>query len=261
MQNLKVAFIQSDLVWHNAEENRNNFSQKINHINEEVDLIILPEMFTTGFSMHPKNISENVNGKTINWMKKVASSKNTAITGSIIIEENDSYFNRLLFVHPSGKIETYNKRHLFSLAGEEKVYTAGTKKKIFNLKGWKICPQICYDLRFPVFSRNTEDYDLLFYIANWPNQRIIAWDALLKARAIENMSYVIGVNRVGKDANNFEYSGHSVAFDGLGELIGNVIPYKEETIIVNLNKEELFATRKKLNFLSDKDNFTLQLPI
>lgn len=257
MQNLKVAFIQSDLVWHNAEENRNNFLRKINRISEKVDLIVLPEMFTTGFSMHPNNISESMNGETEQWMKKVAASKNTAITGSIIIKENDNYFNRLLFVYPSGKIEYYNKRHLFSLAGEEKVYSAGTEKKIFNLKGWKICPQICYDLRFPVFARNTEDYDLLFYVANWPKQRINAWDALLKARAIENMSYVIGVNRVGKDANNYEYSGHSMAFDGLGETISNTTSFKEETIIVNLDKNKLLALRKKLNFLSDKDSFTL----
>ena len=257
MQNLKVAFIQSDLVWHNAEENRNNFLRKINRISEKVDLIVLPEMFTTGFSMHPNNISESMNGETEQWMKKVAASKNTAITGSIIIKENDNYFNRLLFVYPSGKMEYYNKRHLFSLAGEEKVYSAGTEKKIFNLKGWKICPQICYDLRFPVFARNTEDYDLLFYVANWPKQRINAWDALLKARAIENMSYVIGVNRVGKDANNYEYSGHSMAFDGLGETISNTTSFKEETIIVNLDKNKLLALRKKLNFLSDKDSFTL----
>jgi len=257
MQNLKVAIIQSDLAWHNSEENRNNFSQKINHINEQVDLIILPEMFTTGFSMHPENISENMNGETVQWMKKFASLKNAVITGSVIIKEKEDYFNRLLFVHPSGKIEIYNKRHLFSLAGEHKVYKAGIEKKIFNVKGWKICPQICYDLRFPVFTRNTENYDVLFYVANWPKQRINAWDALLKARAIENMSYTIGVNRVGKDANNFEYSGHSAAFDSLGDLIGNTTEFKEETIIVNLDKEKLLATRKKLNFLSDKDNFTL----
>ena len=257
MQNLKIAIIQSDLAWHNPIENRNNFSQKINGINEQVDLIILPEMFTTGFSMHPENISENMNGKTVQWMKKFASIKNAVITGSVIIKEKESYFNRLLFVHPSGKIEIYNKRHLFSFAGEHKVYKAGTEKMIFELKGWKICPQICYDLRFPVFARNTENYDVLFYVANWPKQRINAWDALLKARAIENMSYTIGVNRVGKDANNFEYNGHSAAFDSLGELIGNTTEFKEETIIVSLDKEKLLATRKKLNFLSDKDHFTL----
>ena len=257
MQNLKVAIIQSDLAWHNPAQNSINFSQKINAINEQVDLIILPEMFTTGFSMHPENISENMNGETVKWMKKIASLKNVAITGSVIIKENEDYFNRLLFVHPSGKIEIYNKRHLFSLAGEHKVYKAGIEKKIFKLKGWKICPQICYDLRFPVFARNTENYDVLFYVANWPKQRINAWDALLKARAIENISYTIGVNRVGKDANNFEYSGHSAAFDSLGELIGETTEFKEETILVHLDKAKLLATRKKLNFLSDKDNFTL----
>lgn len=261
MQNLEVAFIQSDLVWHNAEKNRVNFLLKINQISEEVDLIILPEMFTTGFSMHPNNISESMNGETVQWMKNLAASKNTAITGSIIIEENDNYFNRLLFVYPSGEIEYYNKRHLFSLAGEHKVYKDGTEQKIIEYKGWKICLQICYDLRFPVFSRNTENYDILLYVANWPKQRISAWDALLKARAIENMSYVIGVNRVGKDANNYEYSGHSAAFDGLGETISNTTPFQEETMVVNIDKKKLLALREKLNFLSDKDTFKLQLPI
>ncbi|MFK5958378.1 MAG: amidohydrolase [Lutibacter sp.] len=257
MQNLKVAFIQSDLVWHNAKENLQNFTKKINQISEDVDLIILPEMFTTGFSMHPKNISESMEGKTVLWMKKMASSKNAVITGSVIIKEDEDYYNRLLFVYPSGKIETYNKRHLFSLAGEEKVYKAGIEKKIFTVKGWKICPQICYDLRFPVFARNTEDYEILFYVANWPKQRIKAWDALLKARAIENMSYVIGINRVGKDANNFEYSGHSAGFDSLGETIAKTTPFKEETIIVNLDKKVQITLRKKLNFLADRDQFKL----
>jgi len=257
MQNLKIAFIQSNLVWHNAEENRKIFTQKINLISEEVDLIILPEMFTTGFSMHPENISETMDGKTVNWMRDLASLKNTAITGSVVIKEGDNYYNRLLFVHPSGEINQYNKRHLFSLAGEHKVYKAGVEKEIINFKGWKICPQICYDLRFPAFARNTEDYDFLFYVANWPKQRINAWDTLLKARAIENMSYVIGVNRVGKDANNFEYSGHSAAFDGLGETIANTTPFEEETTIVTLNKKKLLVLREKLNFLSDRDTFKL----
>lgn len=257
MQNLKVAIIQADLVWHNAAENRANFTKKINQITEEVDLIILPEMFTTGFSMQPKNISETMDGETVQWMKHLAVSKNIAITGSVIIEENTKYYNRLLFVHPSGKIEYYNKRHLFSFAGEEKVYKAGEEKIIVEFKGWKICPQICYDLRFPVFARNTEDYDVLFYVANWPKQRIEAWDTLLKARAIENMSYVIGVNRVGNDTNKLIYNGHSAVYDCLGNIIANTTPFKEETIIINLDKKEMLTTREKLNFLTDKDSFTL----
>ncbi|MDX1830018.1 MAG: amidohydrolase [Lutibacter sp.] len=258
MQNLKVAFIQSNLIWHNAEENRKKFTQKINLISEKVDLIILPEMFTTGFSMQPENISETMQGETVQWMKKFASLKNTVITGSIIIKENEAYFNRLLFVHPSGEVEIYNKRHLFSLAGEDKVYKAGTEKKIFNVKGWKICPQICYDLRFPVFARNTENYDLLFYVANWPKQRINAWDALLKARAIENMSYVVGVNRVGKDANNFEYNGHSAAYDCLGEEISKTKLGEEDTVILTLDKNYMDEVRNKLNFLKDKDSFEIK---
>lgn len=257
MQNLKVAFIQSDLIWHNAEENRNKFTQKINLISEEVDLIILPEMFTTGFSMEPENIAETMDEETVQWMKKMASLKNAVITGSVIIKENEAYFNRLLFVHPSGEIEIYNKRHLFSLAGEDKVYEAGIEKRIFSVKGWKICPQICYDLRFPVFARNTENYDLLFYVANWPKQRINAWDTLLKARAIENMSYVVGVNRVGKDANNFEYNGHSAAYDCLGEQLSKTKLGEEETVILTLDKNHMNEVRNKLNFLKDKDSFEI----
>ncbi len=257
MQNLKVALIQSNLIWHNAVENRNNFTKKINQISEEVDLIILPEMFTTGFSMHPKNISETMQGETVQWMKHLAVLKNTAITGSVIIKEDNNFYNRLLFVHPSGEIDSYNKRHLFSLAGEEKVYKAGEEKVIIYFKGWKICPQICYDLRFPVFSRNIEDYDVLFYVANWPKQRINAWDALLKARAIENMSYVIGVNRVGNDTNKLVYNGHSAVYDCLGKIIANTTPFEEEISIVDLDKKEMLTIREKLNFLTDKDSFTL----
>ncbi|MGV6846694.1 MAG: nitrilase-related carbon-nitrogen hydrolase, partial [Lutibacter sp.] len=156
----------------------------------------------------------------------------------------------------SGKLDYYNKRHLFSLAGEDKIYTAGAQKVIINYKNWKICPQVCYDLRFPVFSRNIENYDLLIYVANWPVPRIKAWDNLLKARAIENMSYVLGVNRIGEDANHLQYNGHSVALNYLGENIVN--GYSEENIFeANLSKESMNEARKKLNFLSDKDNFKL----
>ncbi|NEW80406.1 MAG: amidohydrolase, partial [Gelidibacter sp.] len=211
MQNLKIAMLQAELVWHNVELNRKNFLEKINQIKEQVDLIILPEMFTTGFSMHPQKIGDTMNGETVNWMRKIASEKDTAIAGSVIIFENNNFYNRFLFVHPSGEINFYDKRHLFTLAGEDKVYESGKEKLIVNYKGWKICPLVCYDLRFPVWARNVEDYDLLIYVANWPKIRIAAWDTLLKARAIENMCYTVGVNRVGVDANNYEYNGHSAA--------------------------------------------------
>ncbi|WP_456377289.1 amidohydrolase [Lutibacter sp.] len=255
MQNLKIALIQANLVWHNAAQNRTNFSKKINEIKEEVDLIVLPEMFTTGFSMQPQTIAETMDGETVKWLQKIASEKQSAITGSIVIFENNNYYNRFLFVQPSGEINYYDKRHLFTLAGEDKVYTSGKEKLIVNYKGWKICPLICYDLRFPVWARNVEDYDILMYVANWPKPRIEAWDALLKARAIENMSYTIGVNRVGVDANNLEYNGHSAVYDYLGKKLTHCKPNEEEIAIVILNKNKLHKVREKLNFLADKDNF------
>lgn len=257
MQNLKIALIQANLVWHNAAENRTNFSKKINEIKEEVDVIVLPEMFTTGFSMQPQTIAETMDGETVKWLQKTASENKCAITGSIIIFENNNYYNRFLFVQPSGEINYYDKRHLFTLAGEDKVYTSGKEKLIVTYKGWKICLLICYDLRFPVWARNVEDYDILMYVANWPKPRIEAWDALLKARAIENMSYTIGVNRVGVDANNLEYTGHSAVYDYLGKKLTHCKPNEEETIILTLRKNEQASVRNSLNFLADSDSFEI----
>lgn len=258
MQNLKIAILQADLVWQNAEQNRRNFSEKIHQINEQVDLIVLPEMFTTGFSMHPQKIGDTMQGETVKWMRKTASEKNAAIAGSVIIFENNNFYNRFLFVHPSGEINFYNKRHLFTLAGEDKVYVAGKEKLIVEYKGWKICPLICYDLRFPVWARNTEDYDLLIYVANWPKIRIAAWDTLLKARAIENMCYTIGVNRVGVDPNNYEYNGHSAAFNCLGEQVAETTENKEETVVFTLDKNHISEIRNKLGFLNDRDTFEIK---
>lgn len=253
---MKIALIQTSLIWENPNENRRLIQYKINAISQYVDLIVLPEMFTSGFTMNPKNVAETMQGKTILWLQNLAKAKNCAITGSVVIEENGKYFNRLVFVFPNGEIQYYDKRHLFTLAGEDKVYIAGTKKLIVDYKGFKICPLICYDLRFPVFSRNLEDYDLLIYVANWPKPRVNAWDILLKARAVENMSYVIGVNRVGLDNNNHEYVGHSQAIDFLGNCI--IEPYETEDIfIVELNKEKMLETRSKLAFLNDKDEFKI----
>jgi predicted amidohydrolase len=253
---MKIALLQTALSWENPKENRLNLEEKIHSISEVVDLIVLPEMFTSGFTMHPKNCAETMQGATISWLQSLAKEKNSAITGSLIIEENGNYFNRLVFVFPNGEIQHYDKRHLFTLAGEDKTYTAGTKKLIVEYKGFKICPLICYDLRFPVFSRNVEDYDLLIYVANWPKIRTNAWDILLKARAVENISYVIGVNRVGIDNNNLEYSGHSQAIDFLGNYV--LEPQEtEEIFIVTLDKDAMLETRKKLNFLNDKDNFEI----
>ncbi len=255
--NLNIALIQTALVWENPQQNRTNFSEKIENIKEPVDLVILPEMFTSGFTMQPSHVAETMQGETISWLTSLASKKQFAITGSLVIEEDGNFYNRMVFVHPNGKIEHYDKRHRFTLAGEHKVYTAGSKKIIVDYKGWKICPLVCYDLRFPVWSRNTVDYDVLIYVANWPAPRITAWDTLLKARAIENMCYCVGVNRVGTDDNNHEYSGHSAVYDVLGTRV-DTIPFYEEAIeIITLKKEHISNYRSKLNFLSDQDQFSI----
>ncbi len=255
---LKIAIIQSDLIWENPKENREMFSKKIASISDKVDLILLPEMFTSGFTMSPENTFETMKGDTINWMLKIALEKECAIGGSIVIKENNTFFNRFVFAKPDGTLETYDKRHTFTLAGEDKVYNAGEKKLIVNYKGWKICPLICYDLRFPVWARNVEDYDLLIYVANWPKPRISAWDALLKARAIENMSYCVGVNRVGNDINGHEYSGHSGAYNGLGEQLSTFNEGEENIAIINLEKTHLKDIRTKLKFLADRDSFIIK---
>ena len=257
-KHLTIAVIQADLIWHNAALNLKNFSEKINDIKEQVDLVVLPEMFSTGFSMHPQEVAETMQGETVKWMQKTASEKNTAIAGSVVISEGKNFYNRFLFVHPSGEISFYDKRHLFTLAGEDKVYISGKEKLLVNYKGWKICPLVCYDLRFPVWARNVEDYDLLIYVASWPKTRIVAWDTLLKARAIENMCYTIGVNRVGVDANNYEYCGHSAAYDSLGEKLAGTHPNLEETVVFTLEKNHISEIRNKLGFLNDKDFFEIK---
>jgi len=244
---MKIALIQTALSWENPAENRAELQDKIQHIPLEVDLIVLPEMFTSGFTMNPKNVAETMRGDSVLWLKELAKARNCAITGSLVIEENGNYYNRLVFVFPDGNIQFYDKRHLFTLAGEDKVYTSGQTKLLVEYKGFKICPLICYDLRFPVFARNVENYDVLIYVANWPKPRVNAWDILLKARAVENMSYVIGVNRVGQDANNHDYVGHSQAVDFLGNYIQE--PQENEGVfIVELDKKSLDETRTKLAF-------------
>ena len=255
---MKIALIQTSLYWENPSENRASLQEKTTSISQYVDLIVLPEMFTSGFTMNPEKVAETMQGETISWLKDLARSKNCAITGSLVIQEKGKYFNRLVFVLPSGEIQHYDKRHLFTLAGEDKVYTPGADKLIINYKGFKICPLICYDLRFPVFARNVEDYEVLIYVANWPKPRVNAWDILLKARAVENMSYVIGVNRIGSDNNNLEYTGHSQAVDFYGNYIQE--PQENEGVfIVELDKETMLETRSKLPFLNDKDSFEIKI--
>lgn len=253
---MKVALFQTKLAWEQPETNRKFIEEYFLNEATDFDLFVLPEMFTSGFTMHPEKISETMQGETISWLKKLAKLKNCAITGSLVIHENDNYYNRMVFVHPSGKIDAYDKRHLFTLAGEEKVYTKGNEKAIVNYNNWNICLQICYDLRFPVFARNVENYDLLLYVANWPKVRIMAWDALLKARAIENMTYTIGVNRIGTDANALEYTGHSKIIDFLGN---EILSCENElgVFIIEIDKNQQTQARQKMNFLNDKDAFQL----
>jgi predicted amidohydrolase len=254
---MKIALIQSSLFWENPKQNRDYFEEKINTVNDDLDLIVLPEMFTSGFTMNPENVAETMQGETVSWLKVLAKAKNSAITGSLVIKENSNFYNRMVFVFPSGKIQFYDKKHLFTLAGEDKVFTSGTQKIIVDYLGWEICLQVCYDLRFPVFSRNSEDYDLLIYVASWPKIRINAWDALLKARAIENMCYAIGVNRTGEDNNGYQYTGHSQVVDFLGNCM--VEPVESESIFyAELNKEKMMLTRQKLGFLNDRDAFEIK---
>lgn len=252
---MKVAIIQSNLIWEDPAANRRIFEEKINEITENVDLIVLPEMFTTGFTMYPVEVAESMQGETIHWMQSISNSKKSAIIGSLIVKEGGRYYNRLVFILPSGEISYYDKKHLFTLAGEDRIYTPGTEKLIVEYMGFRICPLICYDLRFPVFSRNSEDYDLLLYVANWPKARINAWDILLKARSVENMCYTIGVNRVGADNNQLEYVGHSQAVDFFGGYL--VAPQESEGIFYAIiDKDNLLEYRRKFGFLNDRDPFT-----
>lgn len=253
---ITIALIQTPLIWEDPQANRALLETVIRGI-ETADIAILPEMFTSGFTMEPQKVAESMDGPTLSWLLELANDTQMAICGSLVIKDNENFYNRFVFVTPSGAILSYDKRHTFTLAGEDKVYQRGTDKLMIDYKGWKICPLICYDLRFPVWARNVDDYDLLIYVANWPKPRINAWDALLKARAIENMSYCIGVNRVGTDANNLDYSGHSAAYDVLGETLAEFEDSETAVKTVVLDKSHLKKIRNKLRFLNDKDTFSL----
>lgn len=258
MQNfLKITLVQQDPLWRSVSANLARLSQKIQSIKEQTDLILLPEMFATGFDMDPATIAEKMNGVSIAWMKKQAQEKNTAIAGSVIINDMGRYFNRFVFVHPSGNLVHYDKKHLFHFAGEDTVYAPGTNRLLFEYKGWKISPFICYDLRFPVWSRNTENYDVALFVANWPKPRIDTWDVLLKARAIENQSYCVGVNRVGIDGNGHEYNGHSQVIDPLGNILQKSETETEDIFTVTLSKKNLASIRTEFPFLKDRDLFHL----
>lgn len=256
MQNLHVTIIQTALQWENAAANLDVFTKKIQQLPTSTDLIVLPEMFTTGFTMQPIAVAENMTGDTISWMQMMAASKNAVITGSIVIQEDDRFYNRLIWMRPDGTYAQYDKRHLFTLAGEHHNYTAGTTRTVVDYKGWKICPLICYDLRFPVWSRNTIQYDMLLYVANWPDKRSNAWKALLTARAIENQCYTIGVNRVGKDDNGHIYAGDSGVIDYTGLQLAR-LTHTEGVLQLTLDYQKQQNFRQKLNFLADRDHFEL----
>ena len=253
-----ITLVQSNPVWKNTTANLHSIEEMVASIAVPTDLILLPEMFNTGFIMTPQKYAETMEGQTLQWMQTLAKQYHTAIAGSLIIEENEQYFNRFVFVHHSGAHVHYDKKHLFSYAGEDKHYTAGTHRLIFEYKGWKIAPFVCYDLRFPVWSRNTEDYDIALYVANWPAERSLAWNALLKARAIENVCYTVGINRIGSDENGLQYIGDSQIIGPSGEEIFLEKSQKETITTQHLSRETLVTTRKKYPFLNDSDHFKLE---
>ncbi|MBX3254516.1 MAG: amidohydrolase [Chitinophagaceae bacterium] len=265
MASLSVTSIQTNLHWEDKAANLAMLSRKIDSLRGRIEVVILPEMFSTGFSMNPAGLAETMEGPTVEWMKEIALQKKIILTGSIIIEENGLYFNRLLWVQPDGRTGYYNKRHLFAFAGEDQHYTAGNKRLIASVKGWKVNLQVCYDLRFPVWTRqnissyqpeNTPEYDVLVYVANWPEKRNTAWKTLLQARAIENQCYVVGVNRVGNDGNNIYHSGDSMIVDPLGNIIYQQAD-KEDIFTHVLEKEKLEEVRAKFPFWKDADRFVI----
>lgn len=234
--------------------------EKIMGIRERTEIVVLPEMFSTGFSMQPARLAEQMDGRTVQWMKRMAAAKKIVLTGSVIIEENGHYYNRLLWVLPDGQLGHYDKRHRFAFAGEDKAYTPGNKRLIAQVKGWKINLQVCYDLRFPVWSRQqvneTPEYDVLLYVANWPERRSHAWKSLLTARAIENQCYVVGVNRVGVDGNGINHSGDSMVLDALGTTLYHKQD-EEDIYTIVLEKSSLTEVRDRFPFWKDADQFNI----
>lgn len=256
-QSLNIVLVQTFLEWENKVANFARLDFHLEKINE-ADIIVLPEMFLSGFSMNVATTAETMESEGIQWMKKKAIEKNSAICGSLTIQEDAYFFNRFLFVTPDGQIKQYDKRHLFSLSDEPKVFTPGKNRVIIDYKGWRICPMICYDLRFPVWSRNEKDkpYDVLLYVANWPEKRAHAWQSLLIARAIENLCYTIGVNRVGNDGHEIYHAGDSMIIDPLGAVL-NHIQDEEKVISMTLHKDLIQKTRERLPFLNDADHFSI----
>jgi omega-amidase len=266
MKDLSIALIQTDLQWEDIAANLQMLDRKIDTIKEDVGLIALPEMFSTGFSMAPERVAEGMDGAALQWLRNIATQRRCTITGSLALyEEQDGakkYYNRLVWMKPDGEYETYDKRHLFSLSDEPKVYTSGDKRLIQTIEGWRVCPMICYDLRFPAWARNAINdkrettYDVLLYVANWPERRRLAWNTLLQARAIENQSYVVGVNRTGTDPEGIYCSGDSSVVDPLGNILYHK-EHDEDIAIVHLNYEEMVKVRWQLPFLKDADEIKI----
>lgn len=265
MQPLTVSLIQTDLHWEDKAQNLSMFAELMDRVPSHAQVIVLPEMFSTGFSMDPELLGETMEGHTVSWMKEQAQRRRKIIAGSLIIEEEGSYYNRLIWMQPNGVHYYYDKKHLFGFAGEDAHYTAGNNRVIVQVNGWKINLQICYDLRFPVWARQSPpnvhgaadpSYDILLYVANWPERRIKAWDTLLAARAIENQCFVIGVNRIGNDGNGIYHNGSSSLIDPWGELLWNSRDH-QEIYTYTFQKEELTAPRERLPFLKDRDSFII----
>ena len=263
---LRVSLVQPDLVWEDKDRNLHKFSTLTSSLAGQTDLVVLPEMFSTGFSMRPTALAEPENGPTVQWMSNLAKDLNAVVCGSLIIEDDGKFYNRLFWMRPDGSYETYSKKHLFSFADEEQHYAPGGKRLIVEFMGWKICPLICYDLRFPVWSRNAAldssqsdwEYDLLIYVANWPEARRKPWVNLLEARAHENQAYVIGVNRVGEDGNGIPHSGDSHAFGPKGDELLSLTAGKESVETVELSYKTITNFRHKFTAWKDKDAFSIK---
>jgi len=262
MTDLEIFYLQADLVWENPEQNRKFFEKKITGKGGCYDLIVLPETFTTGFPVDPAPFAEPADGESLQWMHRMAAQTDAVVTGSILLKEKTTYFNALIWMRPDGTFERYDKRHVFSMGGEHKHIKPGEHQLVVELKGWKIRPMICYDLRFPVWSKNRFEngifeYDLAIYVANWPAVRAYPWDVLLKARAIENQAFVLGVNRVGKDGMGNEYSGHSKLIDVKGKVLSEAPENKEASMRISLSGKDLQKFREKFNVGRDWDKFKI----
>ena len=255
---LKLALIQTDIIWEDTDANLEGLSRLVGGLKGRVDAVILPEMFATGFTMRSRELAESMDGKSVSWMRAVAERHRFAICGSLIIRDQDVYYNRFVWMDPGGRMTTYDKRHLFSISGEDEHYTRGRSNTIIEINRFRIRPQVCYDLRFPVWSRNIGDYDLLLYVANWPAVRRDVWISLLKARAIENQAFVIGVNRVGKDGMGISYAGDSIAYNAKGQILASLPSEEEGTLLVDLSRQELLDFRQKFPVWKDADGFEIK---